>query len=318
MNKKLICLTAAAAVAASYSAALAENTVKVVVDGAAIDYEDQQPIIENDRTLIPVRGAFEAMGGTVEWDGETQTVKVRNSTNTRIAELTIGSDVMKTYTYKSLLDVDKAEVKLDVPAKLVNDRTMLPLRAVGEAMGAEVEWDGDTYTASIITKTVSEEVIEKSAALYLTQGASENADEVVVDVNIKNFAQYENSYIGGVTIGLNYDKSALELVGCGLYNGDKKVENAMGMENPDFDENRLKAPYITIDEENAASSDGVVMKVVFKKLKEEGGSVSISDSYNSKLGYDTSIIVSEKGSDNPTELFLGEGLVLDTTPLEVK
>ena len=318
MNKKLICLTAAAAMAVSYSAVFAENNVKVVVDGSTVDYEDQKPIIESDRTLIPVRGAFEAMGGKVEWDGDTQTVTVRNNTNTKIVKLTIGSDVMQTFTYKTLMDIDKEEIKLDVPAKLVNDRTMLPLRAVGEAMGASVEWDADTYTASITTKTISDEKKAKMAEMYLTQGTSENDDEVVVDVNVKNLAQYEDSYVAGITLGLNYDKEALEFVSCGLYNGDKKVENAMGVENADFDENRLKAPYITIDEENAASSDGVVMKVVFKKLKEEGGKVSLSTSYHSRLGYDTDMILCKKGTDELKTLDLEDGLIIDSSELEVK
>lgn len=318
MNKKLVCLTAAAAMAASYSAAFAENNVKVIVDNSEINYEDQQPIIENDRTLIPVRGAFEAMGGTVEWDGDTQTVTVRNNTNTKIAKLTIGSDVMQVFNYKTLLDVDKEEIKLDVPAKLINDRTMLPLRAVGEAMGASVAWDEDTYTASITTKTISDEKKASMAEMYLTQGTSENADEIVVDVNIKNIAQYENSYVAGVTLGLNYDKEALEFVSCGLYNGDNKVENALGVENAEFDENRLKAPYITVDEENAASSDGVIMKVVFKKLKEEGGKVSLSTSYHSRLGYDTDVLICKKGTGDTKTLDLEDGLIIDSSELEVK
>lgn len=317
MNKKLISILAAAAVSASSAAVvLAENTVKVVVDGSVVEYEDQQPIIENDRTLIPVRGAFGAMGGSVEWDGETRTVTVKSSTNTRQAVLTIDSDVMTTYTYKSLLDVDKQEIKLDVPAKIVNDRTMLPLRAIGEALGATVDWDSETYTASITTKEITEDKKAEMLSLSLSQAESENTDEVIVSVDVKNLAKYPDSYVGGVTVGLNYDPTALEYVNCALYNGDTKIENAMGADNAAFTESRAKCVYVTIDEETAAKTDGSVMKIVFKKLKDAPGSVSISDSYHSRLGYDTSIIISNKeGKDNEIS---GTQIVLDTTPLELK
>lgn len=318
MNNKLISVFAAMAVAASSAAVvLAENTVKVVVDDSVVEFEDQQPIIENDRTLIPVRGAFGAMGGSVEWDGETRTVTVRSSTNTRQAVLTIDSDVMTTYTYKSLLDVEKNEVKLDVPAKIVNDRTMLPLRAIGEALGATVEWDGEAYTASITTKEITEENKAEMLSVSLSQAESENEDEVVVSVDVTNLAKYPDSYIGGVTIGLNYDPEALEFVSAGLYNGDTKVENGMGADNAKFLEDRLKCAYVTIDGETAAKADGSVMKVVFKKLKDVPGSVSLSGAYHSRLGHDTSIIISSL-DDTKSDEYSGNQIALDTTPLELK
>lgn len=317
MNKRIISILAAAAVVTSGAAALAENTVRVVVDGSAVEYEDQQPVIENDRTLIPVRGAFEAMGGTVEWDGENRIVTVKNSTNTVRTELKIDSDVMTTYTYKSLLDVEKTETKLDVPATIRNDRTMLPLRAVGEALGAKVEWDGESYTASIITKEISDEKKTEMLALSLSQAESENEGEVVVSVDIKNIANYPDTYVAGGTLGLNYDPEALEFVSTAFYNGDTKVENAMGVDNPEFEQGRLKSSYITVDEENAAKTDGSVMKVVFKKLKDEPTSVSLSGAYHSRLGYDTSILLCKLGTPDTAE-YDGTKLNLDKTPLELK
>lgn len=317
MNKRIISILAAAAVVTSGAAALADNTVRVVVDGSVVEYEDQQPVIENDRTLIPVRGAFEAMGGTVEWDGENRIVTVKNSTNTVRTELKIDSDVMTTYTYKSLLDVEKTETKLDVPATIRNDRTMLPLRAVGEALGAKVEWDGESYTASIITKEISEEKKTEMLALSLSQAESENEGEVVVSVDIKNIANYPDAYVSGVTLGLNYDSEALEFVSAALYNGDTKVENAMGVDNPEYADGRLKNAYITVDEENAAKTDGSVMKLIFKKLKDEPTSVSISDAYNSKLGYDTSVLLGKVGTADTAE-YDGIKLNLDKAPLELK
>lgn len=334
MNKKLISVFAAAAVAASSAAAvLAENTVKVVVDGSNVEFEDQQPIIENDRTLIPVRGAFGAMGGSVDWDDKTRTVTVQNSTNTRQAVLTIDSDIMVTYTYKSLLDVKKEEVKLDVPAKIVNDRTMLPLRAIGEALGAVVDWDGETYTASITTKEITDEAVKDNTgentteptedkkvdvlSLSLSQAEAENEDEVVVSVDMSNFANYPDLCVSGVTVGLNYDPEALEFVSASLYNGETKIGSGMGADNAKFKENRLKCAYITADNEVAAQSDGSVMRLVFKKLKDAPGSVSLSNSYHSRLGYDTAILLSSL-NDKTSKNYAGSQIYLDTAPLELK
>ena len=317
MNKRIISILAAAAVTVSGAAALADTAVRVVVDGSAVEFEDQQPVIENDRTLIPVRGAFEAMGGTVEWDGENRIVTVKNNTNTVITELKIDSDVMTTYTYKTLLDVEKTETKLDVPATIRNDRTMLPLRAVGEALGAKVEWDGESYTASIVTKEISDEKKTEMLALSLSQAEPENEGEAVVSVDIKNIANYPDAYVSGVTLGLNYDPEALELVSIALYNGDTKVENAMGADNPEFEHGRLKSAYVTVDEETAAKTDGSVMKVVFKKLKDEPTSVSLSNAYHSRLGYDTSILLGKLGTSDTAE-YDGIKLNIDKTPLELK
>ena len=355
MNKKIISVFAAVTVAASSAAAVfaEENTVKVVVNGSNVEFVDQQPIIENDRTLIPVRGAFGAMGGSVDWDEKTRTVTVRSKTNTRQAVLTIDSDIMVTYTYKSLLDVEKKEVKLDVPAKIINDRTMLPLRAIGEALGAVVGWDEKTYTASITTeeniksttedntkenvkdatedntkenvKDNTEDSTKKTTedkkvdilSLSLSQAESEKDDEVVVSVDISNLANYPDMSVAGVKVGLNYDPEAIEFVSASLYNGDTKVGSGIGADNAKFKENRLKSSYITNDRENAAKSDGSVMKLVFKKLKDNPGSVSLSNSYHSKLGYDTNIVlISLDGAT--TKDYSGSNIYLDTDPLELK
>jgi NADH dehydrogenase/NADH:ubiquinone oxidoreductase subunit G len=323
MNKKLISATAAIAViaaSAGFSSVLADDkNVKVVVNNASVEFEDQQPVIENDRTLIPVRGAFEAMGASVEWDGETRTVTVKSETNTQQAVLQIDSDIMTVYTYKSLLDVEKQEIKLDVAAQIKNDRTMLPLRAVGEALGAAVDWDGDTYTATISTSAVekseSNKKENKLVKLSLSQAASENEDEIVISVDISGMELYPDSYVSGVTLGLNYDPEVLEMERATLYNGDTEVTNVQGTGNKNFTETRLKTSYITIDEESAAKSDGSVMKVFFKAVKAEPTEVSVSTAYNSRLGYDTSVILGNKSSDSTK--FKGLSLDIDATPLKI-
>ncbi len=342
MNKKIISLITTAAIAASTGVVFADAPeVNVVVNGAKINFADQKAVIENDRTLIPARGAFEAMGAKVEWDGEARKVTVTNNRNTKIAVLAIDSDKMEVTTYTSLFDMTKEEVTLDVPAQIMNDRTMIPLRAVGEAMGATVGWDGETYTASITTiegekleaekdkqetedkaenateENADEAVVEevKLASLSLSKVESETEDEVVVSVDLKGMALYPESYVAGVTVTVEYDSDVLEFKSAGLYNGDAKVENSMGADNPEYSDTALKVAHITIDDEAAAKADGSVMKITFKKLKDEATEVALLSGYNTKIGYETAIVLD---GENNTEELEGTNLIIDETPLVIE
>lgn len=342
MNKKIISLITTAAIAASTGVVFADAPeVNVVVNGAKINFADQKAVIENDRTLIPARGAFEAMGAKVEWDGEARKVTVTNNRNTKIAVLAIDSDKMEVTTYTSLFDVTKEEVTLDVPAQIMNDRTMIPLRAVGEAMGATVGWDGETYTASITTiegekleaekdkleaedkaenateENADEAVVEevKLASLSLSKVESETEDEVVVSVDLKGMALYPESYVATVTLTLEYDKAALELTNAALANGDAVVENALGENVVDYSDSSARIIYITADEANAAKADGSIMKLTFKKLKAEATEIAISTGYSTVFGHETSI-----GFDSAKGIAVAEGtdLVIDETPLVIE
>lgn len=110
--------------------------ITVLLNGEPVSF-DQPPIIENDRTLVPVRAIFEALGMKVEWNEAAQLV-------TAVGEKTIALIVGTDTAY-----VDDAVYYLDTPAKTVSDRTLVPLRFIAESLGAEVLWEGDTRTVQI-------------------------------------------------------------------------------------------------------------------------------------------------------------------------
>lgn len=112
-------------------------TIKVMLDGKELVF-DVAPVIVNDRTLVPFRKIFESLGMTVSWDSENQIAK--GEKEGLVIELPIGKTTAK---------VNGKDVTLDVPAQLIDDRTLVPLRFVSENSGAKVEWDGTTSTASI-------------------------------------------------------------------------------------------------------------------------------------------------------------------------
>ncbi|HWP98820.1 MAG TPA: stalk domain-containing protein [Syntrophomonadaceae bacterium] len=107
------------------------STVKVYVNGNMMSF-DVNPLLEDGRTLVPLRTIFESMGASVKWDDSSKKVTASKAGTTII--LTIGS---------LNATVNGKVQKLDVPAKIVNGRTLAPLRFVGEALGAKVSWDGE-------------------------------------------------------------------------------------------------------------------------------------------------------------------------------
>lgn len=156
------------------------NEVSVIIDGQKQVY-DQPAIIQNGRTLVPVRGVFESLGATVDWEAETETVTGEKG-NTNV-KLQIGSNIAV---------VNGKNITLDVAANILNGRTLVPLRFVSEALGAKVGWDGSTYTATITSMEDMEahfiDVGQGDSALIFTpngktiliDGGKQSADEKVV------------------------------------------------------------------------------------------------------------------------------------------
>lgn len=117
------------------------NEVSVTLNGNGIVF-DQPPVIIDGRTLVPMRAIFEAMGCDVKWDGETKTIEAFNADGDKIIEMQVGSE--------NMWSAGNPSITLDVPPQIINDRTLVPVRAISESMGAEVNWHGDTRNVEII------------------------------------------------------------------------------------------------------------------------------------------------------------------------
>lgn len=120
------------------SMTFANDYIEIYIDEEQV-FPDSAPILVNNRTLVPIRAIAEYMGYKVDWDGGSQKVIITDGDTT--LEFTIGSDV----AYKNSTE----EIKLDVPAVIYSDRTYLPLRAVAEALEADVKWDGEEKAVNI-------------------------------------------------------------------------------------------------------------------------------------------------------------------------
>lgn len=126
-----------------------ETGVTVVLDGTEVVFPDQEPLIVDGRTMIPVRGFFETIGAAVEYTEEDQAVHLSFG-ETRI-EMRAGNQVASV-TEQGVT----RQVTLDVPVMMVNDRTMAPLRFMVETMQYEVQWDEAAYTVYVSSKQEAE------------------------------------------------------------------------------------------------------------------------------------------------------------------
>jgi len=114
--------------------------IKININGDRI-YPDSDPVIIEGRTMVPIRAVAEKMGYNVGWNAEHGLVTLTSYNTGDKIEIIVGSDV----AYKN----GNIPISLDVQAFIVGGRTYLPLRAVAEAMDADVNWDPDTRTVDI-------------------------------------------------------------------------------------------------------------------------------------------------------------------------
>ncbi|MCL2416296.1 MAG: copper amine oxidase N-terminal domain-containing protein, partial [Defluviitaleaceae bacterium] len=109
----------------------ANSTIRVTIDGEAVLFQGQQPVISDGRTLVPIRGVFETLGFDVGWNQ-----------NARQATLTRGSDTIIITIDSATFTHNGISHALDVPAQIINGSTLLPIRAVLERVDYEVDWIG--------------------------------------------------------------------------------------------------------------------------------------------------------------------------------
>lgn len=170
------------------------GAVDLYVDSNLIE-TDTPPTIVDGRTLVPVRAIFEAIGATVEWDNDTRTATgIRDG-----VVVTIQIDNATAY-------VNGETRVLDVPAKIINSRTMVPARFISEAMGCDVTWYQPTQTVGVADKT-------KGQHIYVTEYGE------------------KYHYSGSCNGGTYYEATLAEAMGRSLTPCDKCV---LTVENPDI------------------------------------------------------------------------------------
>lgn len=121
----------------------ASEPIKITLDGKTVS-TDADPIMVQNRTMVPVSSIVGALGGTSSWDQDSHTATfVKGSTTVKV---TIGSKTATVNGVKKTMDVAPQLVKVDNKG---GARTMVPLRFISEGFGYDVDWDNPTRTVII-------------------------------------------------------------------------------------------------------------------------------------------------------------------------
>lgn len=203
----------------------ADNDITVKIGEQPIVF-DVPPQIINNRTMVPMRKIFETLGATVEWDQNTKTV---TSTKGGITvTLTIDNPNM---------NVNGNVVTLDTPACIVDNRTLVPVRAIAEAFQTEVNWDESTKTVSISDDGISN--IEKGNTNpyevlkdYIIKNGDKGSDEYTIYFTLTSTVKYDlvsnklmflDVFSGGTVIALELQENeypnVFAMINKGVYKG---------------------------------------------------------------------------------------------------
>lgn len=169
--------------------AFAEENVNVKLNDELLVF-DTQPQIINDRTLVPMRKIFEEIGAQVQWDDGT----VNASYNDTEITLTVGD---KTAVIKKADDIQN--ITLDTEPMLINDRTLVPLRFVGESLGLNVAWDENEQTVYLCK-------YEKPAAIMEVDGYGRMVIELYPEYAPKTVDNFMKLAKSGFYNGLTYHR----------------------------------------------------------------------------------------------------------------
>ena len=143
MKKMMITVVMSAILFAVANHVTAEDGITVYVNGEEI-VSDVPAMIINDRTVLPMRTIFEKLGANVTWMAEDQLIFATKGEDMMVMQ--IGNSQMSVQT----IDEDCIEVvDLDTAPFVYNDRTFVPVRAVAEALDANVVWDSETQAVNV-------------------------------------------------------------------------------------------------------------------------------------------------------------------------
>lgn len=202
------------------------GAVNLYIDTEKIE-TDVPPTIVDNRTFVPVRAIFESLGATVEWDDSTRTAT--GTTDDTVVVIQIDN---------STAYVNGEERTLDVPAQIINNRTMVPARFVSEALGCDVTWDAKTQTAAVAYEMADQQIyVTATGARY----------------------HFDNSCNGGTY----YEATLAEAMGRGLTPCEKCIGNSASSVTDNNNETGTQA-YIVINDNVPYFSEDEMNEGVFE------------------------------------------------------
>lgn len=266
MLKKVTSLLLAIALVpmAAFSAAAAttpvapkavQNAVKVEYNKKQIAFPDQAPIISQGRTLVPIRPIAESLGFEVNWNEKTRTVTINK-----------GKDNIRLVVTQKIANKNGQTINLDVPAQIVNKRTVVPVRFIAEALSYKVDWDPKTQTVLIAdivnpnqvgqqekpkdpTKPATDEKKPEQVALIDKESIEGKSTKVAVIELYRVTGKVDPG--ADLTIVLNDDTHEVEVNADGTFklqiNGDEGIRSFTVKAEKDGKQDTFEGDFISID-----------------------------------------------------------------------
>ncbi|MBR6728963.1 MAG: hypothetical protein IKL80_02285, partial [Clostridia bacterium] len=330
------CLLAASSVL-TFAADREKREPDIFIQGRKIILMDQNAYITDEgRTLVPARGVFEYMGCTVDWNAEAREVSVVAKDETKVL-LTIDSDKMVVTAGE-----ETKEQTLDCPATLMNDRTMIPLRAVSLALGATIVWNPDAYAIYITPRqTISSEEFQAIISKYLPQpepqpeivipefkeeeklivSLSTDAKEIKAGDEFDVYVTIDNSQPGykfeGVVATVKYDPAKVAYIENSaslLDEAGAKTEGFLTGENVEYKPG-LRFLFL-VDENRELPKEGANVVVMrFKALADSGIELALNNDLDEDELNETYLVV-ELPDGNLLDLY-GDRLIVTEEALKI-
>lgn len=170
------------------------EAITVKVNDNTINF-DSSPVIENGRTLVPFRAIFEALGAEITWNDAAKTATgVKNGETVSVS---IG---------KMEARVNGGIVTLDTAAKIIDDRTMVPVRFIAESFDCDVKWQSKTETVFITDEDNKPKRELSVHVIDVGQGDSilillPNGEEMLIDAGDNGKGETVAEYLKGQNVG---------------------------------------------------------------------------------------------------------------------
>ncbi len=199
------------------------NIVQMTMDGKSVTFNivqlklndrqvksDVPPVIYNDRTLVPLRVIMENIDAEIEWDGVNYEVHLKANDK----EITL-----KINSAEATVNGAKKTLPDNVPAKLINDRTMVPIRFIAEEIGLKVEWDEAARTVLLTEEEREPQQPEAPVVEATVKAINVNGEKDLPEIRIKTTGKVEYDEIKLV----NPERIVLDIKNT-LFDLDKKSD----------------------------------------------------------------------------------------------
>lgn len=163
--------------------------ISVYLNGQVLAYDDVQPQIINNRVMVPIRKTADYLGYTTDWNSTTETMTFTKG-NRKIVH------VMRS----NVIYVDGQAITFDTPSQNIQNRTVMPVRMLAEATGANVDWDNaarrviiTTNSPKVVNVTTSKSVAAVGETVTFTVTANGDTDRVKIIDTVDNSLINESS-----------------------------------------------------------------------------------------------------------------------------